>query len=108
MPFELPKINLPQINQQGINTALVMEAVAPGTGIITGGIVSNNPGIFDGVSNWFSNLGKGGTSSPTGTGTDQRGGDTNYSGISNKSIYIILGVLVVVVIAVVVLTRKKS
>lgn len=107
MPFTLPKINLPQINQSGINTALVMEAVAPGTGLISGAIANQNPGFFDGVKNWFSGIGSGGSGAPA-PGSDNRTGTTNYSGLSNKQTYIILGVLVVVVIAVVVITRKKK
>lgn len=106
--FDLPSVQMPQFNQNGLTTGIVMEAIAPGTGIITGGIVSNNPGIFDGVKNWFNNIGN----SFSGNNNNQNAGGYNLdasrqSSSDNLNLYIIAGVAVIILVIGVIIYKKK-
>ena len=118
MPFpkiEIPKINLPSFNgpsNSAINTTLIMEAVAPGTGIITGALVDQKPSFFENIGNSFSNLfsgiGKGGS----GVGGSGKNGQLQIPTDPNQkpdyTFYYVLGAVVLIIVVVMVVRANKK
>lgn len=105
----MPKIDFSP-NSSAIQTGLVMEFIAPGTGVGSAIVMQQNEGFFQNIGNsitgFFSNIGSG-SGGPKGNKPGIAGTPTNYT--SNNTVYYAAAVvvLIVVVLVAVYMRRKK-
>ena len=88
---------------EALNTAMVMEFLAPGTGLVAGHLVNSNPKLFEGSIDTISNIGK--NNLPSGSSNP----GTNPQGVQaddDKRLIIIVGLVFIIVIAVALLSSK--
>lgn len=93
----------PKPSTEALNTAMVMEFIAPGTGLVAGHLVNSNPKLFEGSIDTISNIGK--NNFPNGS-TNPQNTPQGIQADDDKRLIIIVGLVFIIVIAVALLSNR--
>lgn len=94
MDFNLPKINWPSIkppSTDATNTAMIMEFLAPGTGIGSGIVAQQKPSFFDNIGKSLSGL-FGGSKAPNSPAPMP-----GQEPVKDYTVYYVIGAVVLIV-----------